>query len=116
MAISWAPIALAVVSFVILVVIVGLLRFITDWRKPPERSYQPNSASGVSSVSSSPRVSSRQMKESDVPAAELESVEHDEYDPVGTAILLALYFVVVGVVWLFMYFVEFLGNGPTVIG
>jgi hypothetical protein len=56
------------------------------------------------------------MLEADVPEAELDSVDHDDYDPVGTAILLAMYFVVVGVVWLFMYFVEFLGNGPTVIG
>jgi halocyanin-like protein len=41
---------------------------------------------------------------------------HDEYDPVGTAALVAFYFVLVSLLWVFMYFVEFLGNGPTVIG
>jgi hypothetical protein len=43
-------------------------------------------------------------------------LDHDEYDPWGTATLILLYFVVVVGMWLFMYFVEFLGNGPTVIG
>lgn len=116
MAVSWTPIALAVVSLAILLVVVGLLRFITDRRKPPEQTFQPTTASGSPSTPAIPGGTSRQMREADVPAAELESVEHDEYDPVGTAVLLAVYFAVVGVVWLFMYFVEFLGNGPTVIG
>jgi halocyanin-like protein len=40
---------------------------------------------------------------------------HDEFDPVGTAALLAAYFVVIALLWVFMYFVEFLGRGPTVI-
>jgi hypothetical protein len=43
-------------------------------------------------------------------------IEHDEYDPVGTAALIAAYFVILAVLWVFMYFVEFLGNGPTIIG
>jgi halocyanin-like protein len=41
---------------------------------------------------------------------------HDEYDPVGTATLIAGYFLILVVMWVFMYFVEFLNNGPTVIG
>ena len=41
---------------------------------------------------------------------------HDEFDPVGTATLVAAYFVILAVLWVFMYFVEFLGNGPTIIG
>jgi halocyanin-like protein len=41
---------------------------------------------------------------------------HDDYDPVGTAALVAIYFAIVALLWVFMYFVEFLGNGPTVIG
>ncbi|MDY7082464.1 MAG: hypothetical protein SXQ77_08700 [Halobacteria archaeon] len=45
-----------------------------------------------------------------------EVIEHNDYDPIGTAILLALYFVILVVMWILMYFVEFLGNGPTVIG
>jgi hypothetical protein len=43
-------------------------------------------------------------------------IGHDEYDPVGTLTLIAIYFAVLVVMWLFMYFVEFLGNGPTVVG
>lgn len=43
-------------------------------------------------------------------------IEHDEYDPVGTALLLLIYFLIVLVMWVFMYFVEFLGRGPTVVG
>jgi hypothetical protein len=40
-------------------------------------------------------------------------ISHDEYDPIGTLVLVAMYFVIVGLLWVFMYFVEFLGNGPT---
>ena len=52
-------------------------------------------------------------------AAEPEAVEeigHDEYDPMGTAALIVVYALILLVLWVFMYFVEFLGNGPTVIG
>ncbi|RKD88079.1 hypothetical protein [Halopiger aswanensis] len=41
---------------------------------------------------------------------------HDEYDPIGTLILIGIYFTILVLLWLFMYFVEFLGNGPTVVG
>lgn len=43
-------------------------------------------------------------------------IDHDEFDPVGTLVLIGIYFVVLLVMWAFMYFVEFLGNGPTVVG
>ena len=43
-------------------------------------------------------------------------VGHDEFDPLGTATLIAIYFAILVVLWVFVYFVEFLGNGPTVIG
>lgn len=43
-------------------------------------------------------------------------IGHDEYDPVGTVALIILYFVVVVVMWLVMFFVEFLDGGPTVVG
>lgn len=43
-------------------------------------------------------------------------IGHEEYDPVGTLVLVGLYLLVLVVLWLFTYFVEFLGNGPTVIG
>jgi halocyanin-like protein len=41
---------------------------------------------------------------------------HEEFDPVGTALLIAGYFLLLVVLWGLMYFVEFLGNGPTVTG
>jgi halocyanin-like protein len=41
---------------------------------------------------------------------------HDEYDPVGTLASVAIYFLILVGMWVFMYFVEFLGNGPTIIG
>jgi len=43
-------------------------------------------------------------------------IGHDEFDPIGTLTLIGLYFALLVVLWLFMYFVEFLGNGPTVVG
>lgn len=43
-------------------------------------------------------------------------IGHDEFDPVGTLVLIGLYLAVLVVMWLVMYFVEFLGNGPTVVG
>ena len=39
----------------------------------------------------------------------------EEYDPVGTAALVAGYFVLIALLWVFMYFVEFIG-GPTITG
>lgn len=41
--------------------------------------------------------------------------EH-EFTPYGTAALLSIYFLILVVLWIFMYFVEFLGNGPTIVG
>ncbi|WP_420028502.1 hypothetical protein [Halorussus lipolyticus] len=43
-------------------------------------------------------------------------IGHDEFDPVGTLVLIFGYFVILVVMWLFMYFVEFLGRGMTVVG
>jgi hypothetical protein len=42
-------------------------------------------------------------------------IGHDEFDPVGTLALIFIYFVIIAGLWAFMYFVEFLGNGPTVV-
>ncbi len=42
-------------------------------------------------------------------------IGHDEYDPIGTLGLIAIYFVIIALLWIFMYFVEFLGRGPTVV-
>jgi halocyanin-like protein len=46
----------------------------------------------------------------------VEQIGHDTYDPMGTAALIVVYFLILVVMWVFMYFVEFLGNGPTIIG
>ncbi|MCW8173367.1 MULTISPECIES: cytochrome oxidase [Natrialba] len=40
-------------------------------------------------------------------------IDHDEFDPYGTLALIVLYFVVLTLMWVFTYFVEFLGNAPT---
>lgn len=42
-------------------------------------------------------------------------IGHDEYDPIGTVVLITLYFLIVALMWIFIYFVEFLGGGPTVV-
>jgi halocyanin-like protein len=66
------------------------------------RGPEPATAGGVSTEATTAE-----------PVTEL---DHDEYDPVGTATLIAGYLAILVLMWLFMYFVEFLGNGPTVIG
>jgi halocyanin-like protein len=43
-------------------------------------------------------------------------IEHDDFEPYGTFTLVLGYFVILVLMWVFMYFVEFLGNGPTVVG
>jgi halocyanin-like protein len=53
----------------------------------------------------------------EAPALEpVEPVDHDGYDPTGTATLIAGYFILLVLLWVFMYFVEFLGNGVSVVG
>ena len=41
---------------------------------------------------------------------------HDEFDPTGTLALITVYFLILTAMWVFMYFVEFLGNELTVVG
>jgi len=41
---------------------------------------------------------------------------HEEFDPKGTLALILTYFAVLAVMWVFMYFVEFLGNDLIVVG
>ncbi len=50
---------------------------------------------------------------SEEPMARKRRISHDEFDPVGTLALIALYFLTLLVMWGFTYFVEFLGNHPT---
>lgn len=40
----------------------------------------------------------------------------EEFSPTGTLFLLSLYFLLLVGLWIFMYFVEFIGRGPTIIG
>lgn len=50
---------------------------------------------------------------SDAPGSNPEierEISHDEYDPVGTLVLIAIYFLIILFLWVFMYFVEFLGR------
>lgn len=39
----------------------------------------------------------------------------DEYKPYGTLTLTLLYFAIVALMWIFMYFIEFGGNAPSII-
>lgn len=47
---------------------------------------------------------------------ELTEIGHDEFDPVGTLTLIALYFLILVLLWFAIYFVEFLGGDLTVVG
>jgi hypothetical protein len=41
---------------------------------------------------------------------------HDEFDPVGTLTLILGYLAILVLMWVFMYFFEFLGRELTVVG
>ena len=43
-------------------------------------------------------------------------IDHDSFDPRGTLALVLVYLLILVVMWVFTYFIEFLGRGPTVIG
>lgn len=45
-----------------------------------------------------------------------QEIGHDEFDPIGTLTLIALYFAILVLMWTFIYFVEFLGRDLTVVG
>ncbi|MEF8814495.1 MAG: hypothetical protein V5A55_11850 [Halovenus sp.] len=42
-------------------------------------------------------------------------IGHDEFDPIGTLVLIGIYFAILVGLWVLIYFVEFLGRGPTVV-
>jgi halocyanin-like protein len=58
----------------------------------------------------------RTPSESVFESAVIRELGHDEFDPTGTATLIVIYVAIISLLWVFMYFVEFLGGGPTVIG
>lgn len=43
-------------------------------------------------------------------------LSHEEYDPNGTLALILIYMAILVLMWVFMYFVEFLGNELVVVG
>jgi halocyanin-like protein len=58
----------------------------------------------------------RTPSESVFEAGVVRDLGHDDFDPYGTATLIVIYVGIISLLWVFMYFVEFLGGGPTVIG
>jgi len=63
-----------------------------------------------------PTPAERTPSESVFEAGIVRELGHDDYDPYGTATLIVIYLGIISLLWVFMYFVEFLGGGPTVIG
>ncbi|WP_338741005.1 halocyanin domain-containing protein [Haloplanus salilacus] len=63
-----------------------------------------------------PTAAERTPSESVFESAVIRELGHDEFDPTGTATLIVIYVAIISLLWVFMYFVEFLGGGPTVIG
>jgi hypothetical protein len=90
---------------------IGAVYFLS-WRDRPEQTFSP----ATQTAEDIPNRHTGRMYESDVAPQEMESVDHDAFDPVGTGTIIAIYFGVIALAWLFMYFVEFLDNGPTVVG
>ncbi len=43
-------------------------------------------------------------------------IGHDEFNPIGTLLLLAGYFLILLFLWVAVYFIEFLGRELTVVG
>lgn len=100
---------------VLVLLTVGAI-YLYGWRRAPDVVVEQSTPARRPRDDRLPTQHGGPMYESDVAEAETRSVEHDAFDPVGTAVLLVIYSLVVGLVWLFMYFVEFLGRGPTVVG
>lgn len=65
--------------------------------------------------SSSGRGNSSQSWEQRNPEIERE-IGIEEYQPKGTLTLTLLYLAIVVLMWIFMYFIEFGGNAPSIIG
>lgn len=86
--------------------------YLLSWRDRPEPTFSP----ATPTEDRIPNRHTGQMYEADVSSRETSSVDHDAFDPVGTGALLFIYFLIIALMWVFMYFVEFLGNGPSVVG
>lgn len=73
----------------------------------------------MASATEQPTEAQGESLERELTDAQGEAIEreigHDEFDPVGTLALIIIYFLIIVGLWAFMYFVEFLGNGLTVV-
>jgi hypothetical protein len=49
-------------------------------------------------------------------SAETETEEEGDFDPIGTVVLIGIYMAIVTLMWIFTYFIEFLGRGVTIVG
>jgi halocyanin-like protein len=86
---------------------------VTMWRRGEIGSQpEPAGGGGLQRVELTPDLVTAEAEEVE-PERE---IEHDAFDPTGTAGLIIVYFAIISLLWVFMYFVEFLGNGPTIIG
>jgi halocyanin-like protein len=79
-------------------------------REAPEVSYRGPSAKEAEEAKE--ELYAEEAPETE-PAVEL---GHHDFDPIGTASAIIIYFAIIVLMWVFIYFVEFLGRGPTVIG
>jgi halocyanin-like protein len=102
------PAALAIIGYgslgLVAFALVGAEAYAEITRRGGVRGPKPDPAAADSPVAEAPTLDP------------VETVEHDGYDPTGTATLIAGYFVLLVLLWVFMYFVEFLGNGVSVVG
>ncbi|MFB6195814.1 MAG: halocyanin domain-containing protein [Haloplanus sp.] len=92
-------------------VVVALLLGVTAWVFV---NYDEFTTTG--GAAATPTAAERTPSESVFESAVERELGHDDFDPRGTATLIAIYAAIVALMWVFMYFVEFLGGGPTVIG
>jgi len=85
---------------------------VTMWRRGEIGQPEPAGGGGLRRVEPTPELVTAEAETADPE----QTIEHDEFDPTGTAGLIIVYFVIIALLWAFMYFVEFLGRGPTIIG
>jgi len=70
------------------------------------------------SVTNQPDQSSASQSDTSQPNQDPEIVREislEEYQPKGTLAITLLYALIISLMWLFMYFVEFAGKGPSII-
>ena len=49
------------------------------------------------------------------PEGTVREISAEEFNPYGTAVVTGIYFGILVLMWIFMYFVEYAGHGPTII-